>query len=261
MRVSCASNLALLIARVASAGDLAAAREHYQRGTTLYDLQRFAEAAREYEIAFEMKDEPALLFNIAQAYRFAGDNGKALGAFKAYLRRLPNAPNRAAVEARIADLQRLVEEQKKSQEAPPAETTQAGQKAIEPQAPPVVAPSPQPASVTVEKRGRTKRIAGLAIGGVGIAGLILGATFVGLASSANHDLSHPAANTRFDPALEDRMKLDQSLGAAWFAIGGAAVVTGTVLYVLGRREDRPPRVSFSPSLSADRLAGVLRLQF
>lgn len=63
----------------AHAEDLTAAREHDRRGTTLYDLGRFAEAAREYEMAFENKDDPVLLFNIAQAFRFAAEYPRALG--------------------------------------------------------------------------------------------------------------------------------------------------------------------------------------
>src|SRR4051812_27371990 len=114
--------LVLLCSPRAHADDLADAKAHYQRGTKLYDLQRYLEAAKEYEAAFELKDEPALLFNIGQAYRFGGENQKAAGAFRSYLRRLPHAANRVEVEARIADLQRLSDEQKKSQDAPPRDT-------------------------------------------------------------------------------------------------------------------------------------------
>ena len=37
-----------------SAKDVSVAREHYQRGTKLYDLQRYEEAAKEYEAAYEI---------------------------------------------------------------------------------------------------------------------------------------------------------------------------------------------------------------
>src|SRR5581483_10787209 len=70
----------------------------------------------------EAKHDPALLFNIGQAYRFAGDLPKAIGAFKSYLRRMPKAPNRPEVEARIAEMQKLLDEQKQGQSKPPAGT-------------------------------------------------------------------------------------------------------------------------------------------
>jgi tetratricopeptide (TPR) repeat protein len=99
-----------------------AAREHFERGTTYYDLSRFADAAREYEAAYEAKNDPAILFNIGQAWRFAREHEKAIMAFRAFLRRQPNSPQRSEVEQRIAEMQQLVEAQKKSQERPPKET-------------------------------------------------------------------------------------------------------------------------------------------
>jgi tetratricopeptide (TPR) repeat protein len=103
----------------ARADDAAAAREHYRLGTKLYDLRRYKEAAKEYEAAFEAKDDPALLFNIAQAYRFAGAYDDAVASYRSYLRRVPHATNRAEVEKRIREMQELSEAQKRQQEAPP----------------------------------------------------------------------------------------------------------------------------------------------
>ena len=38
--------------------------------------RRFAEAAEEYEAAYQAKDDPALLFNLGQAYRLAGNRSR-----------------------------------------------------------------------------------------------------------------------------------------------------------------------------------------
>jgi tetratricopeptide (TPR) repeat protein len=249
----------LLWTSQARAGDLAVAKEHYARGTTLYDLQRFAEAAREYEAAFEQRDEPALLFNIGQAYRFAGETQKALGAFRAYLRRLPDADNRDQVAAKIAELQRQLDLHK----PPVRETPEPLPAQSEPKvdAQPVVVTAPPPAPHPTERLGRKKRIAGLALGGVGLAGLAVGIAFEVLASNANHDLSHPAPNTRFTQSMEDRIHTDQAVEAACFAVGGAALVTGAVLYIAGARQDKPARISFIPSLSPGAVAGRLQLRF
>ena len=85
--------------------DVQAARDHFAKGKRLYDLGRFADAASEYELAYRAKDDPALLFNIGQAYRLAGVPAKALLAYKAYLRNVPDAPNRGEVEKWIGELQ------------------------------------------------------------------------------------------------------------------------------------------------------------
>ena len=107
---------------LAFADDAGAARDHYRKGTRLYELNHFAEAAAEYELAYQAKDDPALLFNIGQAYRFDGQNKKALGAYKQYLRKVPEAPNRKDVEEHIAALEKLVEDEKRSSSSPPTGT-------------------------------------------------------------------------------------------------------------------------------------------
>jgi len=120
-RLSCLTVLLLTVVGLCSArADTPnTARAHFEKGSTAYDLGQFREAAREYEIAYRLKSDPALLYNIGQAYRFAGDAAEALRAYKAYLRRSPEAPNRREVDAQIAKLQRLVDEQRTSSTSPP----------------------------------------------------------------------------------------------------------------------------------------------
>jgi tetratricopeptide (TPR) repeat protein len=124
----------------ARADDAAVARKHYERGTTLYDLRRYREAAAEYERAFELRNEPSLLFDIGQAYRLAGDYEPALRSYRAYLRRLPNAPDRPEVLRHIALTEKLLDEQRGAGARHPA-----GEAAPTPPAPaPAPAPSLQP---------------------------------------------------------------------------------------------------------------------
>jgi len=100
------SLLVVLIACAGSRADTQAdARAHYERGTTLYDIGQYRDAAREYEEAYKLHNDPALLFNIGQAYRAAHLSGDAINAYRAYLRRLPNARNRSDVEDHIRRLQ------------------------------------------------------------------------------------------------------------------------------------------------------------
>jgi tetratricopeptide (TPR) repeat protein len=128
--------MALLVAGALSpspswAGDdVASAKEHYHRGTKLFDLRRYREAAQEYEAAYELRDDPALLFNIAQAYRFAGDYEQAIGFYRSYLRRLPEgqAKNRDEVQARIREMTELQAQHKRTQDAPPSGTIQPNDK-------------------------------------------------------------------------------------------------------------------------------------
>jgi hypothetical protein len=99
--------------------DAAAAREHYKRGLTLYDLGKYDEAVVEFEQAYELKDEPVLLYNIGQALRLNSKYTEAMRFYRTYLKRKPNAPNREEVEQKIASLEELIEAQKKMSTAPP----------------------------------------------------------------------------------------------------------------------------------------------
>jgi tetratricopeptide (TPR) repeat protein len=135
MRVGLWVALCAALASPVRAEDRATARTHYEQGTTLYDLGKYREAAQEYEHAFRLRPDPALLFNIAQAYRLGGAYADALRAYKSYLRRQPQADNRAEVTAHIAKLEKLVEEQKQASASPPTGT-------IPPAGEPAASPKP-----------------------------------------------------------------------------------------------------------------------
>ncbi len=260
-----------------SADDLAAAREHYDRGTTLYDLQRFSEAAKEYEAAYEAKHDPALLFNIGQAYRFAGEYAKAVGAFRAFLRNVPRTQKRDEVLARISEMQRQLDEQRQNKDKPPAGTIAPAEvKPSAPEAapttpPPVEKPMPEPPPPLVSTPppperpdfapGRTKRIAGIAVGAAGVALLGLGAAFAVLAKSAFDEIDAPAPGYVFKPATQDALKTDQALEISFFAIGGAALVAGVTTFVLGWREGHRPPVALVPIAGSHQVGATLELTF
>ena len=99
---------------LAKPGDeTSAAREHYKRGTTLYDLGKYEDAIVEFQQAYEIKDDPVLLYNIAQSYRLSNKYQEALRFYKTYLRRAPKAPNRDEVETKIADMENLIAQQQR----------------------------------------------------------------------------------------------------------------------------------------------------
>ena len=164
----------LMCATVAEArDDVAAAKEHFRNGTKAFDLGHYAEAVKEYEAAYTAKDEPSLLFNIGQAYRLGGDNPNAVRSYKSYLRRVPNAPNRAAVETRIEELQKTIEQQQRAKEGPPEGTMVPP--VVHEAPPPTVTlsqtapPPPAPEKPPIYKRGWFWGVmAGVVVVGVGV---------------------------------------------------------------------------------------------
>lgn len=119
MRIVAAVAMSVALAGVARADDAKLAREHFEAGSKLYDLGKFVDAAREYEEAYKAKSDPALLFNIGQAYRAAGKPDEAIVAYKSYLRNQPDAPNRSDVEQHIAKLQQQIDARKIVPPPPP----------------------------------------------------------------------------------------------------------------------------------------------
>src|SRR5262245_62111772 len=92
-------------ARIGGDPASAPAREHYQKGTAFYDLGRYQDAIREFEAAYELKNDPALLYNLAQSHRLAGNAEQALHFYRTYLKKVPKAANRVEIEGRITTLE------------------------------------------------------------------------------------------------------------------------------------------------------------
>jgi tetratricopeptide (TPR) repeat protein len=93
-----------------AADDTTVAREHFEKGKAFMDLAKYNEAAAEYEAAYAAKPDPALLLNLAQAYRQAGNADKALHFYRKYLQHVPKSPYRADIEDKIAALEKQIKE-------------------------------------------------------------------------------------------------------------------------------------------------------
>jgi tetratricopeptide (TPR) repeat protein len=108
-----ATALAALIAAASPAhADRTKAKEFYDQAEKQYNLGKFDSAVDLYTKAYEEWPEPGFLFNIAQAYRQAGNCKQALFFYKRFLslkaadQAKPIAPTlRQEVEARIAELE------------------------------------------------------------------------------------------------------------------------------------------------------------
>ena len=81
------------------------ARKHYDEATSAFGLGRYADAAAEYEAAFRLRPDPALLYNCAQSYRLAGNNVRALELYRKYVRLYGDAPNADDARKHVNDLE------------------------------------------------------------------------------------------------------------------------------------------------------------
>jgi tetratricopeptide (TPR) repeat protein len=238
--------------------DAKAAKAHYEKGVVLYDLQRYEEAAAEYEAAYEAKPDPALLYNCGQAWRLAGKRDKALRAYQAYLRRMPQTPNRVEIEARIEELkqQDKAAEEKAAQDKAALEKAQRDEAAarVEQARAEEAAHARGRAEAAAQtdqahrlKQARLMKWAGLGLGVGGVVVGVLGLGLYGNGVAAYNEINKPRTNYVFDLDTERRMNTLRPLGVSMAFIGLAAAATGWTLFGLGlTRERRKERALILP---------------
>src|SRR5690348_16735661 len=96
--------------------NLEQARAHVAKAKVHYDLGEYEQAAEEYIIVYRLRPLPALLFNIAQAYRQAGLYEKAKQFYRSFLRESPDQKNRATIEKAIGEIDDLLARDKHARE-------------------------------------------------------------------------------------------------------------------------------------------------
>ena len=83
------------------------ARDFLDRAAGAFALNHYAEAAENYEKAFALKPDPAVLYNAAQAHRLAGNKQRALDLYQSYLR-MYGSDKRAEIERHIESLKQAI---------------------------------------------------------------------------------------------------------------------------------------------------------
>ena len=74
-----------------------------------YRAARYRRAAELLREAYALYPEPVLLYNLARSYEGLDEPRRALEHYRSYLDEEPGAANRAAVEQRIAGIERRLE--------------------------------------------------------------------------------------------------------------------------------------------------------
>jgi hypothetical protein len=95
------------------------ALEHFEKGTTAYNLGRFEEAIDWYEKAYEEHNAPAFLFNLAQSHRQLGNCERAAFFYRRFLSEDPDTEAKAEVEARIVEQDQRCSEKAEPPPPPP----------------------------------------------------------------------------------------------------------------------------------------------
>ena len=133
------ARIAIVIALLASIAAAQTPEQLYTQGQHAYDEKRYDEAVALWTRSYEASHLPALLFNIAQAYRLGGDCTKAVASYKKFLELDPKSPQRSTAQSLLGELQPCpVAQPEPVQPMPPPVAPTV--------APPPVAPPPEPAA-------------------------------------------------------------------------------------------------------------------
>jgi tetratricopeptide (TPR) repeat protein len=213
---------------------LAQAREHFERGKAQQREGRYDLAIGSYLASYQLYPLPEMLYNVALAYRLKGDREHALDYYERYLAAEPNG--RGAGEARRDSevLRRELAGRPVATPPPPA-----GRPALLAPKPPEPARPPPP--------GRPLRIAGIAVGGLAVIGLVAGLKFATDARALESDVEAEARRAEtlgWTPAIDARVAqlIDEGntaerRAATSFLLGGAAGLASGFLFYLGWRAD------------------------
>jgi tetratricopeptide (TPR) repeat protein len=222
----------------------AKARTLAARGRAYHDAGDYTNAITAFTQAYVMAPSPALLFNLAQAYRLQGDCDDAALMYQRYLATNPSPEGRALAEGHLANVERCMH---KIALHIPAETTATSSSSAMTGAP--------AAAITGEASGPSHRAAiekdvgiGLTIAGTGALAAAL--YFAVQAHDASSDVSNAEAPPGKGPgkgggnvgALDQRGESAASNARILAIGGGVGVVSGVVMYMLGRRDEQAPVV-------------------
>jgi hypothetical protein len=237
----CASILLLLLgARLAHAAGIEAQERTARKACLSGDYTKGVEILS--DLFIDTKD-PNYIFNQARCFEQNSRYEEAISRFREFLRKATaiSPTEKADTEKHIADCQALIGS--KESPAPKAEAAPAAAAPVVAKAAPSPAPTVLPPAVNAPEQiavasstppaanpGHGLRVAGIVCGALGVASVGTAIYYYTQAKSYSDKVS---GQTIPNPSDESAGKHAQTMQWVLYSVGGAAIATGTVLYVLG----------------------------
>jgi Tetratricopeptide repeat len=268
-------------APVPSAADKATAKKLVDEGIAAQDAKEYDKAIELYRQAYGIVPHPILLFNIGQCYRLAGRPENAKTFYERYLERDPNGSQVAAANAALAAIHAstgagsgakpVAGEPRtgapvgagappRTGEAGQAGKTDTGGGTGATPAPPTEVASTGPATEgdgahrtdTVGKPGRTLRLTGLAMGGVGLVSAAVGIYFTTQVSHWEDEAAKEGPPFTSSKSKGESAQRNQDIA---YVVGGALVFVGAVTYWIGHRKGQEDQTTAWTPVVGDGFAG------
>jgi tetratricopeptide (TPR) repeat protein len=228
----------------------AEARRVFKEGDKLYAEGDYEGAVTAFEKAYELSKQPALKYNLANAYERLARYQEALDALKEYE---PHAApdERDVVRRRLKKLKERADQQQK-EKAAGADKAAASEPAPPPAEEPVAPSEPAPTNAEVSTASPTPVLGYvlLGVGAVGIgAGSFFGIQALGSKSDIDKLCSDVNGSKRCSSAAEDKISQNKTsalIADVSFAVGIAAAAVGAYIVIKGSK----PKETTSARLEA-----------
>jgi tetratricopeptide (TPR) repeat protein len=217
----------------------------FNKGSKLAEEHRYVDALKAFNCSLRMVEHPDTIFNAAQAARLASQRETAIEMLARYL---AVAPEGAMVDEARKLVETLLQEGEDEKEQERQEQLQreeeARQEAEEQRRKEAEA---REETEDASENAKELKTAGYVLIGVGGAGLITGAALQILAAKAANDSEEFGIDYERWKELDGDREGYQIGAIVGFSVGGAALITGITLAVIGHKKEKEPAVSFVPT--------------
>lgn len=199
----------------------------FEAGRTAFAAGRFSDALGHFQSAYQLSHRAALLYNIGQCQDRLRHDAEALASFEGFVAAVPDSPQRAEVEARIAILRESVSHAATTTtETIPDTSAETSAETVTPE--PEPEPEPTPAPVAASHDAGPGPWIVLGVGGV-VA--VVGAVMVGVAFADIATVQNAMVGTDFSTVRGAYEQAPILSGIGWAALGvGAAMAIGGIVW-------------------------------
>ncbi|HTL33299.1 MAG TPA: hypothetical protein VL326_09250 [Kofleriaceae bacterium] len=255
MRFGGIAALLVMFATSAHAGPAedAKAKAAADAGAALFAKNDFAGAASKFREAYDLNHDPSYLFNIAQAYRHAGDCVRSSDFYGRFLADVPHPPNEDKIRVWYASETQCAKERTATPVEPPKQ--EPPKQEPPKQEPPKQEPPKHEATFTPGTTGSHHRGLVITLAATGAIAIGVGGFFAWDSGYLNDqrqsflDGCNTSSNRCSSAVVNDydrRGARANTISIVGFAAGGLAIAASATIYLLSGSSSETPPVAIAP---------------
>ncbi|MGE0546182.1 MAG: tetratricopeptide repeat protein [Kofleriaceae bacterium] len=235
-----------------------AAEAHYKQGEAFFAAEDFDRAIEQFEQAYQLAPMPLLHFNLGLCFKRKGERAEAIARFKRYITEEPRGARVDEAAEYIATLTREIEAASSAEAVrrkQDAEYKQAEERRLAEQR-----KRQAEAREARKARAKTMKIVGTTVGVVGLVAVGVGVKYGIDAYSYEKELMGYEGPFWTDGELAKfaRGQTAETRSVVASTIGGALVVTGAIVLILGMDDEPSERAVVAPTVTGSGAGAAIR---